>query len=143
MNLWYFAHPYSVKDADGRYVAEAEEANFDLCNQRAARQIEAGYLIYSPISHSHPIHRASPTMLARYAHQEWYLRDMEFVKCVEWQGIILAPGWNLSPGCRMEQEWFRSEGLEVREYDHVITDEGGLSHVVKMTIPLKIEWNYE
>ena len=70
--LWYFAHPYTVKDDDGRYVPEGEEANFQLANIRAAELIRLGYNVYSPISHTHPIHRASPTFLGRHEHEVWY-----------------------------------------------------------------------
>ncbi len=74
-DVYYFAHPYTVRDADGNFVPEAEEANFQLCCQRSARLIEAGFNIYAPICHTHPIHRASPSFLAVHEHQRWYELD--------------------------------------------------------------------
>ena len=136
--MWYFAHPYTVKDKKGNFVPEAETANFDLCNQRAARLVEEGYIIFSPISMSHSIHRASPTLLSDHAHAFWYFYNSRLLESASWEGIILAPGWNLSPGCRMEATWFRQRKLPVREYAKVITDEGKQRHVVKMTHQIQI-----
>ena len=120
--FYYFAHPYTARDKDGNFVPEAEEANFQLCNQRAARLIEAGYNIYSPISHTHPIHRASPVFLSRHEHEAWYELDMEFLAKTQFDGIILAPGWEDSKGCRMEQEWFTEKGLEIKFYTTALTE---------------------
>lgn len=120
MKLYYFAHPYTVVDDNGNYVSDGEDANFQLCNQRAARLFEKGYNIYSPISHTHPIHRASPTFLARHEHEVWYLLDMAFIEKTNFDGIILAPGWQGSKGCNMERNWFLENGREILLYDEMI-----------------------
>ena len=118
--FYYFAHPYTCRDVTDekrvKYVPEGEQANFELCNQRAARLIEAGYNIYSPISHTHPIHRASSVFLGRHEHEAWYRLDMEFIAKTQFDGIILAPGWENSKGCRMERDWFVEKGLKVLTY---------------------------
>jgi len=118
--FYYFAHAYTCKDEDGNFIFEGEEANFQLCNQRAARLIEAGYNIYSPISHTHPIHRASAVFLARHEHEAWYTLDMEFISKTKFDGIILAPGWENSMGCNMERDWFVRMGLEVITYEKAL-----------------------
>lgn len=112
--FFYFGHPYTCKDENGLYVPAGEEANFQLCNQRAARLMEWGYNIYSPISHSHPIHRASPTFLARHEHEAWYLLDLEVIAKTDFDGIILAPLWEGSKGCRLEGEAFENRNLPVK-----------------------------
>ncbi len=56
--LWYFAHPYTCKDAEGYYVQAGEDANFAICCIRSGELLERGYNIYSPIAHTHPIHKA-------------------------------------------------------------------------------------
>jgi len=114
--FFYFAHPYTCKDGNGNYVPAGEDANFSLCNHRAACLIEAGYNIYSPISHTHPIHRASPTFLKNHEHHLWYLLDMEFLNKTNFDGIVLAPGWETSQGCQMEKKWFEEKGLPVLYY---------------------------
>lgn len=118
--LWYFAHPYTCKDKDGNFVPEGETANFELCNQRAAELFLRGYNIYAPISHTHPIHRACPEFLARHEHELWYQLDNEFIDRVAWVGIILAPGWENSSGCKAERERIESRGLIVRLYSDIV-----------------------
>ena len=119
--LWYLAHPYTCKDAEGRYVLGGEEANFRLCCVRAARLIEAGWLIYSPIAHTHPIHCAWPGFVGQEAHEMWYTLDNEFIRQIPFAGIILAPGWQMSKGCRHEKELFESLGRQVMYLDEVLT----------------------
>jgi len=120
--FYYFAHPYTVKDANGNFVPEGEEANFQLCNQRSARLIELGYNIYSPISHSHPIHRASPVFLACHEHKAWYDLDMEVLARTNFDGIILAPGWSESKGMKMERAWFIKKGLKILQYSNLVQE---------------------
>lgn len=115
--LWYFAHPYTAKDKEGKYVPEAEDANFQLSCYRASRLLLAGYNIYSPISHTHPIHRACPEFLAKHEHELWYQLDLAFIEQTNFTGIILAPGWELSKGCNLEHEWFKLHNKKVLLYN--------------------------
>ena len=118
--MWYFAHPYTCKDKDGNYISEGEEANFILSNIRSAEILDAGYNIYSPISHTHPIYRASPAMLSRQEHELWYQLDNEFIDSTVWAGIILAPGWEKSSGCKAEKERIVSKGGKVLLYKDIV-----------------------
>ena len=121
--LWYFAHPYTCKDTNGNFVPAGEEANFNLCNSRAAQLFQLGYNVYAPISHTHPIHRASPDFLARHEHELWYQLDNEFIDGTDWSGIILAPGWEKSSGCRAEKERIEARGLQVLFYTDIYLGE--------------------
>jgi len=123
--FYYFAHPYTCKDVTekavyAKYVPEGEQANFELCNQRAARLIEAGYNIYSPISHTHPIHRASPVFLARHEHEAWYALDNELIARTDFDGVILAPKWEKSTGCVDERRQFEERRLKVMTYEEAL-----------------------
>ena len=109
--FWYFAHPYTAKDKEGNFVPEAEDANFALANQRAAELLKRGYNIYSPISHTHPIHRACPEFLRNHEHEMWYELDNNLIAQTNFKGIILAPGWETSNGCKNELKLFRKKGL--------------------------------
>ena len=120
--LWYFAHPYTCKDSNGEYVSEGEEANFNICNIRSAELLMRGYNIYSPISHTHPIHRACPAFLARKEHELWYHLDNEFIDKVDWSGIILAPEWKKSAGCRAEAQRISARGKSVLFYSDIIAE---------------------
>ena len=118
--VYYFAHPYTCKDKDGNYVSEGEEANFVLATVRSAELMKRGYNIYSPITHTHPIHRACPEFLARHEHMLWYKLDNEIIDNMNWKGIILAPGWQNSKGCRAELDRIGKLGGEVRMYSDLV-----------------------
>ena len=119
--LWYFAHPYTCKDNDGNYVPEGEDANFRICNYRAGRLLARGYNIYSPISHTHPIHRACPVFLGNHEHDLWYNLDLDVIAKTDFTGIILGPGWKASKGCGVEKETFEDMGKPVLYYDDLVS----------------------
>ena len=104
--LWYFAHPYTGD----------EDSNFRLCNWRAAQFISLGYNIFSPISHSHPIQRAAPDL----AGDIWYTLDDQIIAACAFVGIILAPGWEHSRGCRHERRLFQQRGLPILTYTEAL-----------------------
>lgn len=118
--LWYFAHPYTSKDKDGNYVSAAEEANFRLACYRASALMEIGYNVYSPISHTHPIHLASPAFLSRHEHDMWYVLDNHFLANCNFKGIILAPLWETSKGCKAEKRWFEDNQRVVEFYGDLL-----------------------
>ena len=113
--LWYFAHPYAVHDEAGQCILAAEEANFHLCCQRAAKLLSLGYLIYAPICHLHPIHRASAELMMHTDWEFWMGIDEEYIEQCGFHGLILAPGWRDSVGCCRERELFR--GHQVKLYN--------------------------
>jgi len=114
--IWYFGHPYTCLDENGVYVPGGEEANFRLCCYRSAKLIDAGYVIYSPISHTHPIHTAYPKFMARQEHQMWYELDNSFIEQANFTGIILAPLWEFSKGCVGERALFETLDRKVLLY---------------------------
>ena len=120
--LYYFAHPYTVRDASGQFVPAGEEANFRLCAIRSARLLQAGVNIYSPITHTHPIHIACPEFLAAAEHNLWYTLDNQIIDRMRWDGIIMAPGWEGSGGCRAERARFEALGLPVLLYGDIVSE---------------------
>jgi len=120
--IWYFAHPYTCKDANGNYVSGGEEANFRLCNIRAAKLIEKGYVIYSPISHTHPIHVSYPPFVGGNIHEMWYKFDNENIRQIPFKGIILAPNWEKSSGCRAERNMFVEMERTIVLYDDIMNN---------------------
>ena len=120
--LWYFAHPYTCKDDDGNYVPLAEEANFRLCCMRSGELLKRGYNIYSPIAHTHPIHVATPDFLKRHEHEMWYDLDNQVIAKTDFDGIILAPGWISSAGCRGERRLFDDRGKFVKLYADIMQE---------------------
>ncbi|MCL5281317.1 MAG: DUF1937 family protein [Planctomycetes bacterium] len=114
--LWYFAHPYTVVDAWAIQNHAAMEANFRLCCLRAARLVEAGWLIYSPVAHTHPIKAAWPEFMAATTEQRWYEYDLLFIQAIPFAGIILPPLWHVSRGCIEEEKLFEQLGRSVRYF---------------------------
>ena len=101
--LYYFCHPYSAKTKESRI------ANFELCCKRSAELLLKGYNIFSPIVHSHPIEMASPEILTWLQEEKWKFWigiDVAILEHVGFTGVILAPGWGRSKGCRREYDWF-------------------------------------
>jgi len=119
--IWYFAHPYTKRGGPhNTFIPEAEEANFNLCNMRAGELLRRGFNIYSPISHTHPIHRASPTFLGLHEHAMWYALDNEIIDSIQWHGIILAPEWETSLGCIAEKKRIFKISRLIKTYDTLI-----------------------
>ncbi len=118
--FWYFAHPYTVKDDEGRNIHSGEEANFNLCCIRAAELIKRGYLFFAPVCHSHPIHIRYPEFLKNDEYELWMTLDGEFHKRTQFTGIILAPKWETSHGCAREKQDFEKRGLEVLFYEDLV-----------------------
>jgi len=135
--FYYFAHPYTCVDAEGKYVSDGEEANFKICNYRAGVLMAMGYNLYSPISHTHPIHKASPIFLARHEHEAWYYLDLEFIAKTDFDGIILAPAWEGSKGCRMEREAFEQRHLSVLFYQNIVNNP--YEPIEEETEPIEVE----
>ena len=118
--LYYFAHPYTAKKKDGSYSLAAEDANFKICNYRAGELIRRGYNVYSPISHTHPIHMATPSFVANEVHEPWYQLDDDVIYRCKFDGIILAPGWENSKGCVHERELFEELHRDILLYEKII-----------------------
>ena len=119
--LWYFAHPYTCKNEKGEYVLGGEEANFRLCCYRAATLIEKGFVVYSPISHTHPIHINYPKFVGQEVHDMWYDQDNIFIRHADFTGIILAPLWEASKGCVAEKLLIESLGGQIKLYENIVS----------------------
>ncbi len=123
--LWYFAHPYSVIRDDGQYVFRGNAANFNLCCYRSGKLSLAGYVIYSPIAHTHSIQYATPEFMAQSGpeeHDYWIELDLELIRRAGFTGIIMAPLWEKSRGCTGERDWFLRHDKQVLYYKDIITE---------------------
>ncbi|MFX0015248.1 MAG: DUF1937 family protein [Promethearchaeota archaeon] len=99
--LWYLAHPYSADSED------TIEMNVMKASRIAAKLICAGLVVYSPISMTHWIHKEAVSMglLDKTEWELWIRFDEYFItNCAS--GVIMAPGWEDSPGCRWEYDLF-------------------------------------
>ena len=105
--LWYLAHPYTADTADeiSRNVVSADTI--------AARLINKGYHIYSPISHTHHMHLIGAS-LGFWKVSEWQMwMDLDNTFIQHCTGIILSPNWEQSEGCKIECATFEFAGKKI------------------------------
>lgn len=103
MKLYYFAHPYRGDKVN----------NFERSKVKSNKLLDLGYIIYSPVTQTHPW-----AMQKQRGDAYW----METFFPVIWErcdGIILAPGWEDSEGCCVEKKWFEDHDKEVLYYEEV------------------------
>ena len=102
--LTYLAIPYSSDNALIR------EYRFQLANKIAAKLMNNGYLVFSPISHTHPI------AIAGNLPKDWeYWKnfDKAYLNYCHKIIIIMAEGWKESKGVQGEIEIAKELGLEI------------------------------
>ena len=102
----YLATPYT--DPDTKVMRQ----RFELANRTAALLMKNGMLIYSPISHSHPIAQYGLPLDWEY----WQHYDKEILSICDELIIILAPGWDRSKGVQAEMELAKELGIKISYY---------------------------
>lgn len=93
----YLATAYSHPDKKVRL------ARFEAVNRKAAELMVRGYVVFSPISHSHPV--------ANYIPQEhvcswefWKTQDFPLIEWADELWVMDIPGWQESVGVTAEIE---------------------------------------
>lgn len=89
----YLAAPYSHAERDVRVF------RFNEINKFAAELMRAGELVYSPISHTHPIAEAGD--LPR-GWEYWERYDTAFIEHSRRIVVLMLPGWVESKGVTAE-----------------------------------------
>lgn len=129
--VYYFAHPYRARHPNGRCNTPVQSTRAQQVNLRTAALMDCGYTVLSPISHSVTIaydawlHDMPGWEVYEAAFGDrWYAVDMAILELGgdNWAGIILAPGWEDSKGCRAEREWFEARGLPVLLYEEIMAE---------------------
>lgn len=92
--LTYLACPYSHPDP----VVMAHR--FDRVNRAAANLIEQGMVVYSPISHTHPIAVAGDLPDKSWAFWEQF--DRAYLNLSHQLIVLCLPGWKESVGVAAE-----------------------------------------
>jgi hypothetical protein len=88
----YLAIPYTDPDP------EVMRQRFEMANRTAAHLMQQGLLIYSPISHSHPIAQYGLPLDWDY----WEKYDQEILCICDELIVIMADGWRESRGVQAE-----------------------------------------
>ena len=106
----YLALPYT-----GSYGPDCPryrlEFSFQMANAVAARLMEGGEVVFSPISHSHPIGNFMVTY--EKDHDFWMAQNEQIMNFCNRIYVVRIDGWRKSRGVRWEIEWFQRRDLPV------------------------------
>lgn len=97
----YLAAPYSHNPALG----------FQEASRAAARLMDAGNIVFSPLSHSHPI--AQIGEMDALDQGFWLRQDLPFLKDSDVLVVLQLPGWEISKGVRREIDYAGSLQIPV------------------------------
>ena len=101
----YVALPYSHPERAMR------TRRFLAANRYAAKLMLAGHVVFSPISHSHPI----SIHLDNSCDSEFYLKqDLPFMRACDEMHILCLYGWEESSGIKAEVELAKELGMKVK-----------------------------
>ena len=101
----YIASPYSHLSGIVRYN------RFIAVCRVAARLMEEGHVVFSPIAHSHPIcevlrPQTNPLLF-------WMRQDLPILALAEKLVVLMLPGWDISKGVKMEMDFANEKGIPV------------------------------
>ena len=108
--LIYLASPYSDRDEAIR------QRRFTQACQAAADLMRRGYLVFCPITHSHPIARYIPQeglWEPALDHELWRLQDAPHLDVCGSMIVLCLPGWHRSGGVMGEIKAMRAAGKPV------------------------------
>jgi hypothetical protein len=102
----YIACPYTHPDP------AIKEQRFKLATKIAALYVERGHIVYSPITHTHPL----DVELAGHGtlgSDFWVKFDETFMAICSEMIIIKTDGWDKSSGIKREMEYFKEHGKPI------------------------------
>jgi hypothetical protein len=102
--FWYLATPYT------RYRAGHEKAAEDAARE-AARLMDAGVEVFSPIAHTHPISKFSA--VSNTDPNFWLDRDQPFMDAAKGLIVCMLDGWDESSGVEYEIYEFTRAGKPI------------------------------
>ena len=103
--LTYLAVPYSHPDPAVRL------ARFEAANIAAGALMREGVLVFSPISHTHPIAEKCNLPLG---FDYWERYDRAVLSCCHRLIVLSLDGWHESVGVRSELKIAMETGIEIR-----------------------------
>ena len=107
----YLACPYG--DGDARLRRE----RFEAATRAAAQLIKQGYIVYSPITMTHPIDAVLGGGKETLGSDYWVDYDKAFMDFCSEMIILRAPGWDESRGIKREIEYFAAREKPIRLMD--------------------------
>lgn len=104
LDLVYLAGPYSNPDP------QVCIRRFETLNQHAARMMQAGIMVFSPISHTHPIALAGDLPKGW---DFWEKYDSLYLDMSRAMVVLCLDGWKSSAGVKHEIRVIESQGKPV------------------------------
>ena len=108
----YLASPYWHSDERIR------ETRFKLVTRATAHFVLQGYIVFSPITHSHPIScemdRGEHKPGGVLGHDFWLNQDMHFLNWAEELWILMLDGWEKSYGVKWETDYMYIDQKVIR-----------------------------
>lgn len=90
-----------------------EDRFLEIC-RAAGRIMLDGHVVFSPISHSHPIAKWTANT---GSHDFWLRQDFPFVDWCDQVWVLKLPGWTKSIGIKAEIRRARAQGKRIRFID--------------------------
>jgi nucleoside 2-deoxyribosyltransferase len=108
MKVVYLASPYSHQHESVR------QARFEAACKKAAKYIEEGICVFSPIAHSHPIadHMDEEK---RMCFNTWMKADLPILRKCDELHVLCLDGWRLSKGVSREIQYADAMGIPVKQ----------------------------
>lgn len=103
--LYYLAAPYSHPTDDMMI------RRFEAACVAAARLMEKGIVVFSPLSHSVPV--AAYGELYATDHEFWMAQDLPILELCDVLAVLKIPGWDTSRGVEAEIETAREKCMPI------------------------------
>lgn len=109
----YLAIPYSHIDK------EISRLRFEIANAITALLMKKGEIIFSPISHTHPMVTYGLPSDWEY----WKNQDVAFLDVCGKMYIVMLEGWDVSSGVTAESNHMKQRGIEITYIDPYILED--------------------
>lgn len=124
MGIRYLAIPYSHEDV------KVKELRFEIANFVSAKLMQEGEIVFSPITHSHPLVKYGLPGDWEY----WKKQDESFLNICDSISIVQIQGWTESKGIRDEVAWMRKRGIEPEYINPLVRWEENEEYVFFLTM---------
>jgi nucleoside 2-deoxyribosyltransferase len=113
----YLAGPYSHSDPAIR------EGRYTLITAVAAQLISKGWIVFSPLTMTHPIDKLLAGHSETLGSEYWVNFDEAFMEFCSEIVVVMVDGWDKSSGVAREIKFFRDRGRPVH---HILYKEDAL-----------------
>ena len=107
MKKVYLACPYCQQTGDPEWLPKAR---FAEANRAAARLMQEGHIVFSPLSHSVPIN----DHVHNDTHEFWLNQDFPFIEWADEVFVLRISGWATSKGVRAEIKYAQNLGKPIK-----------------------------